>query len=139
MVLESVKQAASMGGVQQAEPVRVTHSSGSGAAANQIEMPIPVVLGGHSGAKTGQSSDEQMSDEELARRVRGAVKQANDRIRHSGRTQCEFAYHEKTNRISIRVLDASTKEVIREIPAEETLEMVEKMWELAGILVDEKR
>jgi flagellar protein FlaG len=35
--------------------------------------------------------------------------------------------------------DKERKEVIKEIPPEETLEMVEKMWELAGILVDEKR
>ncbi|MCX4317731.1 MAG: flagellar protein FlaG [Lachnospiraceae bacterium] len=39
----------------------------------------------------------------------------------------------------MKVKDADTGEVIREIPAEETLKMVEKMWELAGILVDERR
>ena len=31
------------------------------------------------------------------------------------------------------------KEVIKEFPPEETLDMIAKVWELAGILVDEKR
>ena len=54
-------------------------------------------------------------------------------------TKCEFSYHEPTGRISIKVMDKETDEVIREIPPEETLEMVEKMWELAGLIVDEHR
>ena len=47
--------------------------------------------------------------------------------------------HEKTNRITIKIVDKKTKEVIREFPPEETLDMIAKAWELAGILVDEKR
>ena len=31
------------------------------------------------------------------------------------------------------------EETIREIPAEETLNMLSKIWELAGLLVDERR
>jgi flagellar protein FlaG len=55
------------------------------------------------------------------------------------RTRCEFSYHEETKRVSIKVFDKDTEEVIREIPPEEALEMVEKMWELAGLLIDERR
>ena len=35
--------------------------------------------------------------------------------------------------------DGDTDEVIREIPSEKALKMLEKAWEIAGILVDEKR
>lgn len=56
-----------------------------------------------------------------------------------GRRVCEFKYHEKINRVSIKIMDEETGEVIREIPPEETLRMIEKMWEVAGILFDEKR
>jgi flagellar protein FlaG len=55
------------------------------------------------------------------------------------RTRCEYSYHEKTNRVSIKVINADTDEVIREIPPEKSLDMLQKMWEMAGILVDEKR
>ena len=37
------------------------------------------------------------------------------------------------------VINEDTDEVIREIPPEKSLDMLQKMWEMAGILVDEKR
>lgn len=71
-------------------------------------------------------------------KIKSAVNDINNRIKATT-TECLFSYHEETNRISITVRDASTKEVIREIPPEKTLDMLAKAWELAGILVDEKR
>jgi flagellar protein FlaG len=54
-------------------------------------------------------------------------------------TTLEFSVHARTRQISIKVMDKETGEVIREIPPEKTLDMVARMWEMAGILVDEKR
>ncbi len=54
-------------------------------------------------------------------------------------TVAEFGYNEPTNRITIKIKDKDTDEVIREIPSEKALKMLEKAWEIAGILVDEKR
>lgn len=54
-------------------------------------------------------------------------------------TVAEFGYNEPTNRITIKIKDKDTDEVIKEIPSEKALEMVAKAWELAGIMVDEKR
>lgn len=73
-----------------------------------------------------------------SRRIKNAVEHANQTMRHA-KTKCEFSYHEETKRVSIKVIDAETEEIIREIPPEETLEMISKMWELAGLMVDEKR
>lgn len=53
-------------------------------------------------------------------------------------TQFEFSIHEKTREIMVKVIDRDSGEVIREIPPEQILDMVAKMWELAGILVDER-
>ena len=50
-----------------------------------------------------------------------------------------FGYHEGTNRVTIKIVDKDTKEVKKEYPAEETLDMIQKVWEMAGIMVDEKR
>ena len=50
-----------------------------------------------------------------------------------------FGIHEKTNRVTIKIIDKSTKEVLKEYPPEQTLDMIAKVWEIAGILVDEKR
>lgn len=54
-------------------------------------------------------------------------------------TVAEFGYNEPTNRITIKIKDKDTDEVIKEIPSEKALEMLAKAWELAGIMVDEKR
>ena len=53
--------------------------------------------------------------------------------------QSEFGIHEKTNRITVKLVDKTTKEVIKELPPEKTLDLIAKAWEMAGILVDEKR
>ena len=40
---------------------------------------------------------------------------------------------------TIKIIDKETREVIKEFPPEKTLDMIAKVWELAGLLVDEKR
>lgn len=67
-----------------------------------------------------------------------AINKANKAIKGT-RTQMEFSIHEKTKEIMVKVIDSDTMEVIREIPQEKILDMVAKMWEMAGILVDERR
>lgn len=64
-------------------------------------------------------------------RVNRAISGANRRF--------EFSVHEKTKEIMIKVLDTDTNEVVREIPPEKILDMVAKMMEMAGIIVDERR
>ena len=51
----------------------------------------------------------------------------------------EYRVHEGTNRIIVSVMNTSTQELIREIPPEETLDALEKMWELRGILFDQRQ
>ena len=52
--------------------------------------------------------------------------------------EAKFGIHEKTNRITITLVDKETQEVIKEIPPEKSLDLVAKRMELAGVLVDEK-
>ena len=51
----------------------------------------------------------------------------------------QYSYDEATKRVSIKVFDKTSDKLIREVPPEESLEMLQKMWELAGLIVDEKR
>ena len=68
--------------------------------------------------------------------IKDAVNRANNVL---SKTHCEFAYNDAVNRVSITVIDDDTGDVIREIPPEESLKMLEKMWEITGLMVDEKR
>lgn len=67
-----------------------------------------------------------------------AIEKANKAISGASR-RFEFSIHEKTKAIMIKVLDSDTNQVIREIPPEKILDMVAKMWEMAGLIVDERR
>lgn len=70
--------------------------------------------------------------------VKNAIETANDSLK-TNRTSARFKYHEATKQVSIKIIDDVTNEVIKEIPPEKSIEMLEKMLELSGILVDEKR
>lgn len=67
-----------------------------------------------------------------------AIERANEAISVANK-KFEYSIHEKTNEIMVKVIDSNTNKVIREIPPEKILDMVAKMWEMAGILVDERR
>lgn len=68
-------------------------------------------------------------------KIKKAVEQLNKNLSHSSAL---FGIHEATNRVMIKIVDKDTKEVIKELPPEKTLDMIAKVWEIAGILVDQK-
>lgn len=67
-----------------------------------------------------------------------AIEKANKAI-SGGNRRFEFSIHDKTNEIVVKVFDSQTDELIREIPNEKILDMVAKICEMVGILVDERR
>lgn len=79
-----------------------------------------------------QSADTREGKEQLKK----AIAELN---KNSHNSQVQFGIHEDTNRITLKIVDKETKETIKEFPAEKTLDMIAKAWELAGLLVDEKR
>ncbi len=67
------------------------------------------------------------------------IKDAVDKINKQANTEAVFGIHDATNRVTIKIVDKDSKKVIKELPPEETLDMIAKVWELAGLFVDEKR
>lgn len=66
-----------------------------------------------------------------------SIKQANKSLQNYNR-YIERSVHEKTKAIMYVVKDTTTNEVIREFPPKKIQDMIAKMWELAGLFVDEK-
>lgn len=54
------------------------------------------------------------------------------------KTQFDFKIHEGTGRTVVRLIDKQTQEVVKEIPPEKMLDVLESIWDSAGILVDRK-
>ncbi len=111
----------------------------------QVDSLPPVASKGGNDNQSGNQQDRAgvQSDKEIASdKVKAAVDDLNKKVRQPSvikHTQLSFKYHEDTNRISITVTDSDTDEVIREIPPEKALDMLAKAWEMAGLLVDERR
>ena len=84
------------------------------------------------GNREATDSEQKLSIEALKKAVAEINKQSNN-------STVQFGIHEETNRITIKILDKSTREVIREFPPEKVLDQIAKAWELAGLMVDEKR
>ena len=71
-----------------------------------------------------------------AEAVKKAVEEMNKKMMNS---VAQFGIHEETNHLTIKIVDKETRKVIKELPPEKTLDMIAKVWEMAGLLVDEKR
>ncbi len=74
-----------------------------------------------------------IGEEQLIKAIDRAVKALE-----GPHTVFEVSVHEKTNSIMVKVMDRDTGKLLREIPPEKTLDLVAKMMEIAGILVDER-
>ncbi|ADL51449.1 flagellar protein FlaG [Clostridium cellulovorans] len=104
--------------------------------------------GGLTSRNNGQETYEVIGVEELKvdnnlgfngsneEEVKEAVKELNKLFDKN--TYAEYEVREGIGNIIIRIIDGNTKEVIKEIPPEKIIEMVEAMCERAGIMINKK-
>lgn len=122
----------------QAEKQETPVESAAVSAAERVDKTINVVENtrekGQSAGQEQQSANQQAVTNE---QIKKAVEQMNKNM--MAHSEAVFGIHEGTNRVTIKIVDKSTKEVIKELPPEKTLDMIAKVWEMAGILVDERR
>jgi len=89
-----------------------------------------------------QTKEEQeetgVKQEKTEKEVINAIEKANKHFKTYD-IRLEFSIHDTTKQIIVKVINTEDDSVIREIPSEKVLDMVANMWEVAGILVDEKR
>lgn len=78
--------------------------------------------------------ENQKSSEELIKR---SLEEANKSLAKVDR-YIEREIHEKTKAVMYKIRDRKTGEVIAEFPPKKIQDMIAKMWEFAGMFVDEK-
>ena len=84
--------------------------------------------------KNGKNGESAQVDEEILQK---SVEQANKSLEQYNRV-IERAVHDKTHAVIYTVKDKVTGEVIQEFPSRKIQDMIAKMWELAGLFVDER-
>jgi flagellar protein FlaG len=87
-----------------------------------------------SNAKENVFEKDKVINEE---KIIEAIEKANESLVFQ-KTKLKFSIHDGTKEIMVKVIDENTDEVVREIPREKILDMLAKMWELAGLFIDEK-
>lgn len=129
-------------GVSQTVKTDVNNMQDTGAVELNItetSAATPVVSSSQSKSEQENNQNKEKKDKSVSQnQVKSVISQANSKMRDH-MTRCEFSLYDDTHLISIKVIDKETDKVIKEIPPKETLEMIEKLMDLAGLLVDEKR
>lgn len=91
-------------------------------------------------AKTSESNADSKKDEKQKDSEQESLRKAVEEInKNMVNTEAVFGIHDGTNRVTIKIVDKDTKKLIKELPPEKTLDMIARVWEMAGILVDERR
>ncbi|MDO5402259.1 MAG: flagellar protein FlaG [Eubacteriales bacterium] len=143
MGIESVSGVSSFqaaGAVNAARAVKPVESANTAGTAADVSVSQPVSQAAAPAQISSQNKEEQENRQNGGKEKEPTMKDVKDINKIiNNNTIAEFGYNEPTKRITIKIKDKETDEVIKEIPSEKALEMLAKAWELAGILVDEKR
>ena len=116
--------------------------NGVSQSVENITTPWKTEIKNSADTKTGVDAGKDKDDEPETlvgagnnTQIRKAVEEINKKAHNS---EAVFGIHDATNRVMIKIVDKDTKEVLKEYPPEKTLDMIAKVWEVAGLLVDEK-
>lgn len=103
------------------------------------EMPeeVKAALEGK-GQGARESKEQKARDEEKARRIRDSLQSLNEMslIFDKG---LRFQVHEATERTMVKVIEKETDRVLKEIPPEEVLNLVARIRDLIGLMLDVRR
>ena len=115
----------------------VTAQEAAQEAAQMADPSVSIVEASSEKGNASENSDGGENRQAASNeQIRKAVESLNKKMANS---EAVFGIHEGTNRVTIKIVDKETKKTIKELPPEKTLDMIAKVWEMAGILVDEKR
>ena len=144
MAIEAMKGAGmSYAGSSSASDVKAESQAkvetASNAAASDDLMKKTIQIDTKETDKNGKDGnrDDSQAQQTISEnsQIRKAVDEINKKAHNS---EAVFGIHDATNRVTIKIVDKDTKKVLKEYPPEKTLDMIAKVWEMAGLLVDEK-
>jgi flagellar protein FlaG len=91
------------------------------------------VIGDGNKVENEKNVQQMMTDEMMKK----SIKQANVVLKQYNR-KIDRSVHDVTKTVMYKMVDTETKKVIKEFPPKKIQDMIAKMWELAGLFVDEQ-
>ncbi|RHA89591.1 flagellar protein FlaG [Roseburia inulinivorans] len=144
MAIEAMKGAGmSYAGSSSASDVKAESQAkvetASNAAASDDLMKKTIQIDTKETDKNGKDGNRDDSQAQQTISENSQIKKAVDEInKKAHNSEAVFGIHDATNRVTIKIVDKDTKKVLKEYPPEKTLDMIAKVWEMAGLLVDQK-
>ena len=144
MAIEAMKGAGmSYAGSSSASDVKAESQAkvetASNAAASDDLMKKTIQIDTKETDKNGKDGNRDDSQAQQTISENSQIKNAVDEInKKAHNSEAVFGIHDATNRVTIKIVDKDTKKVLKEYPPEKTLDMIAKVWEMAGLLVDKK-
>lgn len=144
MAIEAMKGAGmSYAGSSSASDVKAESQAkvetASNAAASDDLMKKTIQIDTKETDKNGKDGNRDDSQAQQTISENSQIKKAVDEInKKAHNSEAVFGIHDATNRVTIKIVDKDTKKVLKEYPPEKTLDMIAKVWEMAGLLVDNK-
>ena len=144
MAIEAMKGAGmSYAGSSSASDVKAESQAkvetASNAAASDNLMKKTIQIDTKETDKNGKDGNRDASQAKQTISENSQIKKAVDEInKKAHNSEAVFGIHDATNRVTIKIVDKDTKKVLKEYPPEKTLDMIAKVWEMAGLLVDQK-
>ena len=80
---------------------------------------------------------DELSSKNLREQLEEEIKDMNN-IMESIEENLTFKLHEETDRIMTQIIDIQTKEVIKEMPPEEMLDLSARISKMVGLILDEE-
>ena len=144
MAIEAMKGAGmSYAGSSSASDVKAESQAkvetASNAAASDDLMKKTIQIDTKETDKNGKDGNRDDSQAQQTISENSQIKKAVDEInKKAPNSEAVFGIHDATNRVTNKIVDKDTKKVLKEYPPEKTLDMIAKVWEMAGLLVDKK-
>lgn len=144
MAIEAMKGAGmSYAGSSSASDVKAESQAkvetASNAAASDDLMKKTIQIDTKETDKNGKDGNRDDSQAQQTISENSQIKKAVDEInKKAHNSEAVFGIHDATNRVTIKIVDKDTKKVLKEYPPEKTLDMIAKVWEMVGLLVDKK-
>ena len=139
MAIEAMKGAGmSYAGSSSASDVKAESQAkvetASNAAASDDLMKKTIQIDTKETDKNGKDGNRDDSQAQQTISENSQIKKAVDEInKKAHNSEAVFGIHDATNRVTIKIVDKDTKKVLKEYPPEKTLDMIAKVWEMAGL------
>lgn len=126
--------------VERIQPETIRADGSAGAQEEQRVLKQFITPLGVANKERQEAEKERLSREDLLGLLEEKTGQLN-RAMEIFKKRLRFEVHEETERIMVKILEKkenNTHEVIKEIPPERVLDMMARLEEMIGLLIDER-